>query len=129
MEGDTRLSILAISDGRLLARVAVPPGAAMWSEALVAEPGSVALVGPAGLDRRAWVVRDRDVHHIDLPAAARWLLPMDGRAIVVLADGRVLRLPDLAPCLLPAPLTRAPRPSVTADGIQQGDRLYRWSGR
>lgn len=129
MEGDTRLSILAISDGRLLARVAVPPGAAMWSEALVAEPGSVALVGPAGLDRRAWVVRDRDVHHIDLPAAARWLLPMDGRAIVVLADGRVLRLPDLAPCILPAPLTQAPRPTVTANGIQQGDRLYRWSGR
>lgn len=127
MEGDARLSALDLASGELLARIAIPDGASNPSQMVVPTRDTIALLGPAGVDRQAWVIHADAMQTVLLPAPALWLLPLGGRAVVGLADGRALTLPDLTAVELPKDLVKKPRPIIRRDGLQHGPRIYPWA--
>jgi hypothetical protein len=126
MEGDARLSALDFASGDLLARIAIPDGASNPSQMVIPRRDTIALLGPAGVDRQAWVISNNDMQTVLLPAPAKWLLPLGSRTIAVLADGRALTVPELNALDLPKELAQPPRPVITRQGILHGTRLYPW---
>jgi hypothetical protein len=94
-EGDSRISALDLADGSLAAQCALPEGASTPSDACLPELGTIALLGPAGIDRTVWIISAAANTSRTLPHQARRLLVVKrGQITAQLSDGTTITVMD-----------------------------------
>jgi hypothetical protein len=126
VEGQQRMHVISLLTGTQLAESDLDDRLASLGDVAVIGRDRLALIGPLGVNTRL-VLTGAAAAAIELPVPARWLVGVDGQAWVALQDGRVLAYPGGIAVALPAALsTSLSAPTVIADGLVVGDRLYPW---
>ncbi len=130
IEGQRRVRALDLFSGSLIAERTLASAELVGADFAVLSAGRLVQLGPPGVNTRLEFLGPPTTPMVTLPGPARWLLALDGQAVVALQDGRVLAYPGGTPVALPARLrTLAQPPIALRDGLLAGDQLYPWRAR
>ena len=88
---------------------------------------SIADLGPLGLDTVLHLRSQESTVDIQLPTAARWLIPWGDHVLVALNDGRFLAYPGGTTVLLPNAFQHGPAPMITHAGLEIHGSLWPWT--
>jgi hypothetical protein len=130
IEGQRRVRALDLFSGALLAEHAMAGADLVGTDFALLSTGLLVQLGPPGVNTRLEFLGLPRTPAVSLPAPARWLLALDGQAVVALQDGRVLSDPGGSAVALP-PRVRAlaQAPLALTAGLLAGDQLYPWRPR
>jgi hypothetical protein len=130
IEGQRRVRVLDLFDGALLAEHTLADAELVGADFAALPAGRVVQLGPPGVNTRLEFLGLPRTPAVSLPAPARWLLALDGQAVVVLQDGRALSYPGGSAVRLPARLCALAQPPIALTaGLLAGDQLYPWRRR
>jgi hypothetical protein len=130
IEGQRRVRVLDLFHGALIAEHALADADLVGADFALLSGCRVAQLGPPGVNTRLEFIGEPRTPAVVLPAPARWLLALDGQAVVALQDGRVLAYPGGTAVALPARVRAlAQAPIALTAGLLAADQLYPWRPR